>query len=1289
MGTECMTTHLKDESDGMPSVPPGFASLTSFTLQRVQDDVKIPVCSSNPIKTNADSDCSITGNDKFRKSLRHRPWVNYSKFDNSSEEEESDSELFEQNVPSIRCLPKGVLRGCAECRNCQKVIARWNADGACRPVLDEAPIFYPNEEEFRDTIKYIESIRPSAEPYGICRIVPPPSWKPPCLLKEESIWKNSKFDTRVQQIDKLQNRESLKKISRNQSIMRRKRRKLLKMGGSEMFDADQVGQHQNADRFGFEPGPEFTPESFQKYADDFKEQYFRADMNMSSDVRSRLHELSLDDIEGEYWRIVEKPTDEIEVLYGADLDTGAFGSGFSKASSSTTSEPDDHYVRSGWNLNHFPRLPGSVLCFESGDISGVLVPWLYIGMCFSSFCWHVEDHHLYSLNYLHLGAPKMWYGVPGKDALKLEAAMKKHLPDLFEEQPDLLHNLVTQFSPSLLKREGVPVYRCVQHEGEFVLTFPRAYHSGFNCGFNCAEAVNVAPVDWLPHGQTAVELYREQSRKITISHDKLLLGAAMEAVRAQWNILFLRKNTADNLRWKNVCGLDGILTRAVKARIELEHARRENLCCSSQSRKMDDDFDASDRECVVCHYDLHLAAVSCPCYSDRFACLIHAKQLCSCAWSTRSFWFRYEISELNVLVDALGGKLSAVHRWGISYLGLNLSSYVNKDKAQESKPVIKITKEGKKQDDKGQINPGSLNDTAKGYGSPQESKASVLQSSFPEVRKVREKVTPVAASHKNVHCPSIQRTESTSLSVSKEPIIRGVFLPQIVEESSTQSVEGCRSLGSSSSYSSANLPSSEGTTSTSSSSSEATNDRHFSKSSLKVMKPDKILLSGTRDVIPSNDGNHKGPDKTLFDKSNQEPLRESSKSSERWTDCDVKVTFSNSHKDTILLTPETNTSTMNEKDSNMLEKSCNLSDLPFVDDRHQGGGTCLKNFSGPLNQQVVRLSPQDISLCTNSSGASISKPIAKFLGVKEACDSSRADISGHLQAHRDSGTPNEESMRGKTELFSDHDMVDRGNLVATSPPSCSENSLDRCNRLQKGPRMAKVVRRINSTVEPLEYGIVLSGKLWSTSQAIFPKGYRSRVRYWSILDPMEMCYYISEILDAGLLGPLFMVTLEQRPSEVFIHVSATRCWDMVRERVNQEIRRQHSMGRMNLPTLQPPGCLDGLEMFGLSSPAIIQAIEALDRDHICTEYWRSRPLPQAMPSMAASNKDQGPSYVKERGNQDWFLPPGSSTALRGLLKKANPEELLALRNILHNDASNTSRQEVIMLINEQIENRHC
>ncbi|KAI3783119.1 hypothetical protein L2E82_13181 [Cichorium intybus] len=63
-----------------------------------------------------------------------------------------------------------------------KVIVKWRPEEARMPDLIDAPVFYPTEKEFKDTLKYISSIREKVEGYVICRIVPPSSWKPPCPL---------------------------------------------------------------------------------------------------------------------------------------------------------------------------------------------------------------------------------------------------------------------------------------------------------------------------------------------------------------------------------------------------------------------------------------------------------------------------------------------------------------------------------------------------------------------------------------------------------------------------------------------------------------------------------------------------------------------------------------------------------------------------------------------------------------------------------------------------------------------------------------------------------------------------------------------------------------------------------------------------------------------------------------------------------------------------------------------------------------------------------------------------
>lgn len=68
----------------------------------------------------------------------------------------------------------------------------------------------------------------------------------------------------------------------------------------------------------------------------------------------------------------------------------------------------------------------------------------------------------------------------------------------------------------------------MQEEGSFIVTFPGAYHCGFNTGLNCAEAVNFAPPDWLRFAAASAERYRAFNKPPVISQEELLICAAKE-----------------------------------------------------------------------------------------------------------------------------------------------------------------------------------------------------------------------------------------------------------------------------------------------------------------------------------------------------------------------------------------------------------------------------------------------------------------------------------------------------------------------------------------------------------------------------------------------------------------------------------------------------------------------------------------------------------------------------------------------------------------------------------------
>lgn len=672
----------------------------------------------------------------------------------------------------------------------KRILGQSSTVSSCSELnIPSGPVFYPTEEEFKDPLEYIYKIRPEAEPFGICRVVPPKSWNPPFALDLDSFT----FPTKTQDIHKLQVRPAacdpktfdleysrflenhccrktkkkvvfeaeeldlckfynavkryggydkvveekkwgevfrfvrpIGKISEcskhvlcqlyrehlydyeNYSnwlnhdrdknrwggvhpdikheeevgfqMSKRKRRnadhekvKVCKVEKEEEEELDQIceqcrsglhgevmllcdrcnrGWHiyclspplkkipqgnwycfeclnSDKDSFGFVPGKQFSLETFRRMADRAKRKWFG-----SSPIVSRLQ------IERKFWEIVEGSVGEVKVMYGSDLDTSAYGSGFPRSSDKKPQSVEDEvwseYCFSPWNLNNLPKLEGSMLQAVHQSIAGVMVPWLYVGMLFSSFCWHFEDHCFYSMNYLHWGEPKCWYSVPGSEACSFEKVMRNSLPDLFDAQPDLLFQLVTMLNPSVLQENGVPVYSVLQEPGNFVITFPRSFHGGFNFGLNCAEAVNFAPADWLPHGGVAAGLYQLYHKAAVLSHEELLCVVAKNFDRRTSPYLkkeLLRVYGKEKI-WREKLWRNGVVnSRAMSSRKHPEYVGTEE-----------------DPMCMICQQYLYLSAVVCCCSPSAFVCLEHWKHLCECNTSKRCLLYRYTLAELNDIV---------------------------------------------------------------------------------------------------------------------------------------------------------------------------------------------------------------------------------------------------------------------------------------------------------------------------------------------------------------------------------------------------------------------------------------------------------------------------------------------------------------------------------------------------------------------------------------------------------------------------------------------------------------
>ena len=222
--------------------------------------------------------------------------------------------------------------------------------------------------------------------------------------------------------------------------------------------------------------------------------------------------------------------------------------------------------------------------------------------------------------------------------------MKAEAPELFEQQPALLYQLVTMMNPGRLQELGTKVVACNQRPNEFVITWPKAYHCGFNHGINFNEAVNFALPDWLRQGKDCVMRYKQHAKAPVFSHNELLITITMFS------------DTIKTALW---------LQDSLALMVEEETTRRDQLrdrIPMLTETLVEEDCPEEQYQCCICKGFCYLSQVTCSC-TKLVTCIDHADQLCTCAKSKRSLRKRYSENQLEEILAAVQLRASQPGNW--------------------------------------------------------------------------------------------------------------------------------------------------------------------------------------------------------------------------------------------------------------------------------------------------------------------------------------------------------------------------------------------------------------------------------------------------------------------------------------------------------------------------------------------------------------------------------------------------------------------------------------------------
>ncbi|RLV96333.1 DNA damage-responsive transcriptional repressor RPH1 [Spathaspora sp. JA1] len=335
------------------------------------------------------------------------------------------------------------------------------------------PVFTPSYSQFHNFYQFNKAINKYGMKSGIAKVIPPPQWKN--QLTHSNCYNHDNLEQNitirnpiVQHINQISpgvyQQENIEK-QRKYSIFQWKQ-----LSEQQNFQPPRPRKRSREEEGAEKQEEQEEPSSPRKLRHGGGSDY---NINIREFTDERCQEL-----ERNYWKTLTYA----EPMYGADMIGSIFPSNIKS-----------------WNVANLPN----ILDLMDGKIPGVNDAYLYAGLWKATFAWHLEDQDLYSINYLHFGAPKQWYSIPQSEHTKFFNLMKDIFQDEYKHCSEFLRHKTFLVSPQILEKYGIKVNHIIHRQGEFMITYPYGYHAGFNYGYNLAESVNFALDDWFPLGRVS------------------------------------------------------------------------------------------------------------------------------------------------------------------------------------------------------------------------------------------------------------------------------------------------------------------------------------------------------------------------------------------------------------------------------------------------------------------------------------------------------------------------------------------------------------------------------------------------------------------------------------------------------------------------------------------------------------------------------------------------------------------------------------------------------------------